>query len=447
MRARIPIHGAAFAVLFLGFLPGTSRAQADVNEQILAELRDLKARVSTLESKLQTVTAEASQAKAEAAQARSEAVSARAKLAPGSSGSPSTYSAAPSGAASGKGPAVFDDLDGVDAMYLEDDDRFDGWWTRTSLGGYGELHLTLGDTQEIDFHRWVLYLNHEFNDRTRFVSELELEHSIAGDGQNGEIELEQAYLEYDFTGDTAGRAGVILIPAGIINEIHEPTTFFGVERNPVEREIIPTTWWEGGAGLTHRTDSGWQWDGMVHSGLNVPSTGGNAFRIRSGRQKVSEAEAYAPAATTRLKYTGIPGLEVAATAQWQGDITQSSAGGSSAWMGTGHIDYRKGGFGLRALGGAWNLNGSLPAAMGLDQQWGAYVEPSYRFELFGGVMGVFGRFNQVEAAAGDFRQYDAGLAFWPIENIVFKLDYSRIAPFSGGGEDQDLFNIGFGYVF
>ena len=35
--------------------------------------------------------------------------------------------------------------------------------------------------------------------------------------------------------------------------------------------------------------------------------------IRSGRQKVSKAKANDLAATARLKYTGIPGLELAVT--------------------------------------------------------------------------------------------------------------------------------------
>ena len=32
----------------------------------------------------------------------------------------------------------------------------------------------------------------------RFFSELEVEHSIAGEGKVGEVELEQAYIEWDF---------------------------------------------------------------------------------------------------------------------------------------------------------------------------------------------------------------------------------------------------------
>ena len=143
------------------------------------------------------------------------------------------------------------------------------------IGGYGELHynnLEFPDGtkfRELDFHRFVLFFGYDFTDSIRFHSELELEHSIAGDGQNGEIELEQAYIEFDLTENMETKAGLFLIPVGILNETHEPTTFYGVERNPVERNIIPTTWWEGGAALTGRFGgSGVSYDLALTSGLD-----------------------------------------------------------------------------------------------------------------------------------------------------------------------------------
>ena len=84
----------------------------------------------------------------------------------------------------------------------------------------------------------------------RFFSEFELEHSLVKDTQEGEeapgeVELEQAFIEYDFDQRNTARAGVFLLPIGILNETHEPPTFYGVERNTVENVIIPTTWWAG----------------------------------------------------------------------------------------------------------------------------------------------------------------------------------------------------------
>ncbi len=147
--------------------------------------------------------------------------------------------------------------------------------TDTQIGGYGELHYNnTGDgsgqrKKELDFHRFVLFVNHQFNSDIRFFSEFEIEHSIAGEGQNGEIEIEQAYVQFDLDEETRLNAGLFLLPVGILNETHEPTTFYGVERNPVEKNIIPTTWWEGGAMLSGHNDSGVSYDIALHSGIDV----------------------------------------------------------------------------------------------------------------------------------------------------------------------------------
>ena len=146
-------------------------------------------------------------------------------------------------------------------------------FSRTSIGGYGELHYNNydGDDAEIDFHRFVLFFGHEFSDSVRFFSEFELEHSIAGDGKAGEVELEQAYVEVDINEEFSSKVGLFLIPVGIINETHEPPTFYGVERNGVEKNIIPATWWEAGVAFNYKPVGGVSIDGAITSGLNVLS--------------------------------------------------------------------------------------------------------------------------------------------------------------------------------
>ena len=218
-----------------------------------------------------------------------------------------SHEAAPASAAtnSSNGGLELDVAESIDRIYEagETSSVGDNWWERSHLGGYGEMHLNLvsGGDNTLDFHRWVLFLNHRFNDRITFNSELELEHSLSGEGKNGEVELEQAYLDFAFANGLHAKGGLFLLPVGIMNETHEPDTFFGVERNPIEKEIIPTTWWEGGLGLSQNLENGFSWDVAVHSGLNVPTAGNNAYRIRSGRQKVSNAPANEPAATARKK--------------------------------------------------------------------------------------------------------------------------------------------------
>ena len=136
------------------------------------------------------------------------------------------------------------------------------WAEKTRIGGYGELHYNnldgeggAADKDEIDFHRFVLFLGHTFNERTRFFSELEVEHALvkdktSGSAGGGEVELEQAYIEYDLNENHRAKAGLFLVPVGILNETHEPPSFYGVERNPIEKDIIPATWWAGGAALS-----------------------------------------------------------------------------------------------------------------------------------------------------------------------------------------------------
>lgn len=333
------------------------------------------------------------------------------------------------------------------------------WAEKTSFGGYGELHLNKlnnqkpggADTDEIDIHRFVIFMGHEFNERVRFFSELEVEHGVTNDTGTatkgvGKVELEQAYLDFSVNDSLSAKAGVFLVPVGILNETHEPPTFYGVERNPVETNIIPSTWWEAGAGLTARLGNGFTLDGVVTSGLK---TSGTAYTPRSGRQKVAKAKAVDPAYTARLKWTGMPGVELAGTVQYQADITQGAdATAGAAKLYEAHAVVNKGQFGLRALYAGWRLNGSGPQASGADKQNGWYVEPSWKFNE---QWGVFARHNSWDNAAGNatdskFTQTDVGVNFWPHPDVVVKLDYqNQKAP--TGQNELDGFNLGVGYQF
>lgn len=331
---------------------------------------------------------------------------------------------------------------------------------KTTIGGYGELHYnnlnqenslsSKGDKKEVDFHRFVLFFGHEFRDDLRFFSELELEHALTkdtDDGSNGgEVELEQAYIEYDINDQHRVKGGVFLTPVGIINETHEPPTFYGTERNPVEKNIIPSTWWEAGVMFSGEIAEGFSYDVAATSGLN---TSGSSYKVRSGRQKVSKAEAEDFAYTGRIKWTGIPGLELAATVQYQEDITQSndSTAGSATLFET-HAVFQRGNFGLRALYATWDLDGSGPKDSGADEQTGWYIEPSYQISKN---FGVFVRYNEWDNKAGsssdtEYEQIDLGVNWWPHQDVVVKLDYQdQDAPKNEA--EYDGFNAGLGYQF
>ena len=330
------------------------------------------------------------------------------------------------------------------------------WTERTQIGGYGELHYNnldgeggAADKDEIDFHRFVLFASHQFSDRIRFFSELEGEHvGVEADGNplGGEVELEQAYVEFDLNDSHRAKAGLFLVPVGIINETHEPPAFYGVERNPVEAAIIPATWWAGGVALSGNLGSGFSYDIALHEGLEA--TAGSNFAPRSGRQKTSNAVAKDLAGTARLKWTGIPGVELGAAVQYQSDITQGAvANAGSANLVELHGIVNKGPFGLKALYARWDLDGAAPAAVGADEQVGWYVEPSFRISE---QWGVFARYNQWDNRAGTSgntqkQQTDVGVNFWPHPDVVLKADYQ--IQDNDNGSNQDGFNLGVGYQF
>ena len=333
----------------------------------------------------------------------------------------------------------------------------------TSFGGYGEFHYnnldaddSSQDLKEADFHRFVAFIGHDFTDSIRFFAEVELEHSVAKDtddgSSDGEVELEQAFIEIDLSDNYYTRSGLFLVPVGILNITHEPDTFFGVERNDVENVIIPGTWWEGGASLGARYGNGLAWDVAVHTGLAVPTTGGNAFRIRSGRQKASKASAENLAYTAQLRYTGVPGLELAGTFQYQDDMSQISGDGlDEGQLISLHAVYSHGPFALRALWAGWDLDGDAVQAADADEQSGWYVEPNYRFDVARHAFGIYTRYEDVEAARDrdNFSQWELGLNYWPTDGVVFKFDlrdreHDRATE---GGRDFTGFDLGVGYSF
>lgn len=322
-------------------------------------------------------------------------------------------------------------------------------FANTTIGGYGELHYNNYEDKdaEVDFHRFVLFFGHEFSDTVRFFSEFELEHSIAGDGKAGEIELEQAYVEVDINEGLSSKIGLFLIPVGIINETHEPPTFYGVERNGVEKNIIPATWWEAGVAFNYNPTGGVSIDGAVTSGLNV----GSDFSIRGGRQKVAKATAENLAYTGRVKYTAVAGLELAATLQYQTDITQGGANFTApidkadATLLEAHAIYQINNFTVRALYARWDIDGDEAKAIGRDEQTGWYVEPSYEFNE---KVGVFARYSEYDNNAGNsdsttVESTSVGVNYYLHENVVLKADYENL----GGAKDSSGFNLGFGYQF
>jgi len=197
---------------------------------------------------------------------------------------------------------------------------------KLSIGGYGEIHYNQqvsGQTRyngKMDVHRMVMFFGYQFNDKTSFVTELEFEHVK-------EVYVEQAFLNYNVRPNTALRAGLMLVPMGIVNEYHEPTTFNGVERPSVDKYIVPTTWREIGFGVNGRlANAPLKYQMYIMNGFNG-FDGSSKLRgkdgVRKGRQKGAESTFTSPSLSAKVDYYGIKGLNLGLSAYF--GKTQSSA--------------------------------------------------------------------------------------------------------------------------
>jgi len=339
-------------------------------------------------------------------------------------------------------------LDALEEAVADDSGMDYSLGSQTSIGGYGELHYNGGNTtkdDQIDIHRFVIFLGHDYSDTVKFFSEFEIEHSIAGEGQPGEVEMEQMYVDVDY-GTFNAKYGVFLIPIGILNETHEPDTFYGVERNGVEKNIIPSTWWEGGIMLSREVGEGLNIDAGIHSGMQIPDSG----KVRSGRQKVGSAVNNDWAGTIRLKKT-TPGLEYAFTYHKQTDAAQSQDdfNGLAATLMSGHMDYNKGPLSIQALYAEWDLRHPDFDANGKDKQNGYYLTFGYKVKEN---VGIFVRSEMYDTTAGDTEDSAVntetfGVNYYIHPRVVLKLDFQNVNYDDTSKEDQSVFNLGFGFSY
>ena len=189
---------------------------------------------------------------------------------------------------------------------------------RTNLSGYMDFHFNKEEFTDarLDFHRFVLLVTHtsrrafdslaSWNSNTR---------SSRASRMRANSELEQAYVDFLLDRSFNVRAGMMLMPIGIINERHEPPVY-GVERPFIDTVIIPTTWFEVGAGVHGEIGRGWRYRGYVTAPLNAAEFTADEG-IREGRQKGSESNVGRPGVTGRLEYVGYRGLTLGAGG-WSG---------------------------------------------------------------------------------------------------------------------------------
>jgi len=180
-----------------------------------------------------------------------------------------------------------------------------------TIGAYGEVvyNQPEGDNGTLDVHRLVMLLGYRFSDKVQFFTEIEFEHV-------NEVYVEQAFVNYNVANNLNLRAGLMLVPMGIINEYHEPTTFNGVNRPSMDHDIVPSTWREIGVGLSGRINSAsLSYQAYIFNGFKSTEedgTGliGGSSGLRGGRQKGIESTINKPNFSTKVEYYGVPGLRM-----------------------------------------------------------------------------------------------------------------------------------------
>lgn len=347
-----------------------------------------------------------------------------------------------------------------------------------SLGGYGEALIEFfddtrddgsdsGEVDQFDFLRGVFYFGYKFSDHWVFNSEIEFEHASTSKGGSASVEF--AYLDYLYREGFNLRTGLVLIPMGWLNELHEPTVYLGAVRPRTENRIIPTTWRENGFGA-YGAFGGFDYRTYIVNGLDASEF--SAKGLRGGRQKGAKAKAEDFAWVGRLDFTGVPGL-TAGVAGYFGNSGQDLeyVDGNAIPVGTTildlHVEYRYRGLELRGLWARAELDDvdRLNGALGYEGNQsvgevlkGGYLQAGYDVLAGRGKSALipYVRWEQINTQqqvpygwsanpANDEQLLTLGLAFQPIEQLIFKAEYQNIDNEAGTGVDQ--FNLSMGYIF
>lgn len=354
------------------------------------------------------------------------------------------------------------------------------------IGGYAQIDFNqpfgndIRENGTFDVHRLILFTGYRFNDRLSFFSEIEVEHVK-------EIYIEQAFLEYKLTNWMNLRAGMLLIPMGIVNEYHEPPTFNGVERPNLDKYIIPTTWREIGAGIAGNLPiASLNYQLYLVNGLLSYGNDGGLFNgkngIRSGRQKGAKSTfSGTPNISVKVNYYGLSNLTIGLSGYFgksqstlfdgidHTDAVALAKADSSvvglAMLGT-DARYQikafqlRGQFIMASLSNTDQYNNLTGSDLG-SRMIGYFVEAGYDLLSFGQniktALIVFGRYEVYNTHAATFGEIGinnaynrtditTGLHFKPSDRASFKADYQYfLNEASSTGINQ--LNLGVGVWF
>ncbi len=337
-----------------------------------------------------------------------------------------------------------------------------------SIGGYSQIDYNEVDGAtpgNLDVHRFVLLFAYKFNNKVSFLTEIEYEHVK-------EVFVEQAYLKYRLGNNASILAGLMLVPMGIINEYHEPTTFYGVERPSTDTYIVPSTWREMGIGISGRLDAAsLKYQAYLFNGFISYENGFGTLRgidgLRKGRQKGITAVVNTPNFSTKLDYYGVRGLRVGIAGYFgetqTDDTTLENTTVHVTMLGT-DARYRIHNLELRGqyiytkLSNTANYNLLMITDLG-SEMYGFYTEVAYNINLRNNEkITPFLRFEKYNTHAKtegtlvknkryDRSEYTFGLNYKVAEGATFKIDYQIADNAETGSNVKNQFNAGIGVWF
>lgn len=338
-----------------------------------------------------------------------------------------------------------------------------------TVGGYAETHYNraTGENAKLDVHRVVMLFGYKFNERTQFITELEFEHVK-------EIYVEQAFLQYTIADNVNLRAGLMLVPMGIVNEYHEPTTFNGVERPSMDKSIVPTTWREIGLGISGKyDDASLRYQVYMFNGFTSDNNGkflGGKNGLRNGRQKGAESTMNNVNFSGKLDYYGLPGLRLGLSGYFgrtQSDVAIEDTPGADVGIAMIGLDARyayqrftaRGQFINASISDSKEYNTLYGSDLGSQLQ-GWYLEAAYNLLPMDKKQKLFGfvRYEDFDTHAStdgglarnlnyDRNEWTLGLTYKVAPGADFKMDYQFKNNAASGSKTIKQLNLGFGVWF
>jgi len=286
----------------------------------------------------------------------------------------------------------------------------------THVGAIGEGVVFVDkDDAEWDLRRLMVALTHRPTDWLRFHIEAGIEHADT-------FAAQQAVVELAPTPAFGVRAGLLLLPLGIINQRNAPPTYLTVDRPLTDQLIIPTIWRELGAGIFGELGGALRYELDVVRGLDgtgfsaqAPLAGGRGNGIGNGNTGAAFA--------ARLELAGPAGFVMGGSGYY-GSASDGRPGLDGVRVGIveGDARLRSGGFDLRAEFAQF------------------FISNSYRINDYLGLLGQdaiskVGRGSYVQAGYDVLRLGDADTK----QELLFFAAYENVNPRSAMSPDN--FNL------